>query len=69
MPTITEKISLTRENRELAEADFRAALRAGRESGMSWSQLATVAGLSRTHVRYLTLELNDRRIAARKERK
>lgn len=68
MPTIEEKISLTREQRTKADAEFRAALRAGRKSGLSWPQLATVSGMSVTHVRYLVENLNERRRAARKAR-
>jgi hypothetical protein len=66
MPTVTEKIALTREARVEAEREFRKALRAGRKSGMSWPQLATASGMSVTHVRYLVENLNERRRAARK---
>ena len=66
MPTITEKLSLAREERDKAERELRKALRAGRKSGMSWPQLATATGMSVTHVRYLTLNLNERRREARK---
>lgn len=66
---MTEKIALAREARSAAEADFRRALRAGHKSGLSWSQLATASGMSRTHVRYLILNLNDRRREARKGEK
>jgi hypothetical protein len=69
MPTITEKISLTREKRDVAEEEFREALRAGRDAGMSWSQLATVSGMSRWGARYLVLNLNERRVAAAKVEK
>lgn len=66
MPTITEKIALAREARDKAETEFRKTLRAGRKSGMSWSRLATVSGMSITGVRYLTENHNDKRKAARK---
>lgn len=68
MPTIEEKISLARERRDAAEEEFRESLRVGRSvGGMSWSQLATVAGMTLTGVRYLVLDLNEQRKAARKK--
>jgi hypothetical protein len=67
MPTITEKIALTREARDKAEAEFRKALRAGRKSGMSWSQLATVAGMSNYGVRYLADDYNKKRRSPQKK--
>ena len=66
MPTITENISLTREKRDEADAAFRKALRTGRGHGMSWSQLATAAGMSMHGVRYLAMNENEQRKAARK---
>lgn len=66
MPTITEKIALTREERDKAEGEFRKALRTARAHGMSWSQLATAAGMSIHGVRYLA---NDENKLRRKPRK
>ena len=66
MPTVTEKIALTREERDKADAEFRKALRRGRGLGMSWLQLATAAGMSVHGVRYLVNNENELR---RQERK
>lgn len=60
MPTITEKIELTRRERKKADEAFRAALKRGRALGMSWSALATASGMSITGVRWLVLDLKDR---------
>jgi hypothetical protein len=67
MPTVEEKIVLAREARDKAEAEFRKALRAGRRHGMSWSRLATVAGMSNYGVRYLTDDYNKKRRAPQKK--
>ena len=61
MPTVEETIALTREARNIAEAEFCKALRAGRKKGMSWAQLATVAGMSIYGVRYLTMTQRERK--------
>lgn len=66
MPTIEERIAQARKDRDKAETTFRKELRAGRRSGLSWARLATVSGLSLTNVRYLVLNLNEQRVAARK---
>lgn len=68
MPTLEEKIALAREERDAADLRFRETLREARANGegMSWSQLAKAAGLSMHGVRYLVLELNNERQAAKK---
>jgi hypothetical protein len=66
LPTITEKIALTREQREQADSEFRDALRNARASGLSWAEIATVAGMSLHGVRYLANNENEQRKAARK---
>ncbi len=67
MPTIEENIALTREARDKAEVEFRKALRAGRKSGMSWSKIATVAGMSIFGVRYLADDANKKPKATQKK--
>lgn len=66
MPTLEEKIVLTREGRDAADQAFVDALQAARDAGWSWSQLAKASGLSITGVRYHILDLNTRRKEARK---
>lgn len=63
MPTkaLDEKIERAARGRDDAERKFRNLLREAREAGYSWSQLATASGMSMHGVRYLTLNLNERR--------
>lgn len=53
MATLVEKIAETRDARATAERAFREALTRGRAAGMSWNELAQVAGLKPSGVRYL----------------
>jgi hypothetical protein len=65
---LEEKIVLARQERDAADERFRAVLRQAREhGGFSWTRLATLTGMSVEGVRYLTLDLNQRRIARREK--
>lgn len=64
--TLLEAVARARDQRHLAERDFRDALRRAHRSH-SWGEIAAVAGLHRSHVRYLALDLNERRRQKREE--
>ena len=68
MPTLDERLVTTYEARDTAERQFRETLREAREAGYSWSQLAAATGMSMHGVRYLTLNLNERRKPLPKEK-
>ncbi len=66
MPSLLEQLARARDQRARSEAEFRAALIQARERH-SWTELAAVAGLSRSACRYFVLDLNAARKEKRKE--
>ena len=61
MPSLLEQVARARDNRRDADQTFRAVLVQARNSGHTWAELANIAGLTISGVRYLALDLNQKR--------